>query len=195
MKNPSISTSKELRKAGIKGGVAIRKGEWAEETRSKRIPGADKKRPKGQAPLQLPKETMVLMAKDKASGMTNMELSNKYGVSSSYIQHSLKTLFLTTKVGKEILKNVLLDNAVASGMRLRETVGDLQPMQAAIVTGIMTQRFIDLEKHTSATAPDMDLTELGQVGQILRDIRSEVHALPEHEEGAIIDVSGDVCND
>jgi hypothetical protein len=188
MKNKQ-SVSQQLKKAGIKGGIAIRRGEWAGESRPKHVPGADKVRPKGKAPLTLPKETLVMMAKDKSSGMSDKEISKKYAVSTSYIQASLKTLFLTTKVGKEILKGVLLDNAVACGMRVRETVDELQPMQAAIATGIMTQRLIDLDKHTSNQPPDMDLNELAEVGKFLREIRTEVMPLTD-ADAPIIDISG-----
>jgi hypothetical protein len=121
MKNKQ-SVSQQLKKAGIKGGIAIRRGEWAGESRPKHVPGADKVRPKGKAPLTLPKETLVMMAKDKSSG-------------------------------------------------------------------IMTQRLIDLDKHTSNQPPDMDLNELAEVGKFLREIRTEVMPLTD-ADAPIIDISG-----
>src|SRR5687768_17404622 len=177
MKKPKRTydkTSRDMKKAGITNGVVVRTAAWQESRRDKTVPGKPKVRPKGEKPLQLSTETKLAMARDKAGGMTTAALADKYSVSESYIEHSLRTLFTQNAVGREILKGVLLDNAIASGMHVRANIGELQPMQAVIATGVMTQRFIDLDKHTQKQAPEIDTTTLSQVGEILKDIKESL---------------------
>lgn len=191
-KCPPSKVSRQLKKAGIVGGIAIRKNPW-ESDKPKGITGMPKDKPPGERRLnQLPKETLILMAKDKASGLTDLQIADKYSVSNSYIQGAMRTLFMTSKIGREILKGVLLDNAVACGMRVRATVDELSPMQAVIATGVMTQRFVELEKHTQQAPPDVDFSELAQVGQILKDIRGSIGLIGNSVEGEIIDIQADV---
>lgn len=180
-----------MKKAGIKKGLADIQGEFPPERTSQKVAGRHKeRRPKGSIPkgLVLPKEAYPLMLKDKARGMTLDAIGAKYGLSTNYVQNALATLFITNKVGREVLKGVHLENAIATGMKVRETIEDLSPMQAAIVSGISTQRYIDLERHTQSSPPDVDFTELKQVGQLLRGIRDDIGISTEGEDGEIIDI-------
>lgn len=163
------STSRKAKAAGLPV-LGRRKGEWELKREKTKTPGMDKVRPKGERALALKKDEMLEMARDKAGGMSDKELSKKYAISEAYVRDSLKTLYLNNKMGREILKNVLLDNAIAGGMRVRETIGELNPMQSVVATGIMTQRYIDIDKHNSQQVNDVDIDELQQVGELLRDL-------------------------
>lgn len=195
MKRKVDNTSARMKAAGMSGGVSMRrKGEWEKVVRpeAKKIPGKAKpKKDKHKTDaLALSTPTLVAMAKDKASGMTEKQMAVKYAVSARYVHEAMKTLFTATSTGREVLKNVLLDNAIATGMRVRATVDELSPMQSVIATGIMTQRFVDLEKHTQAAPPDVDFSELSQMGNLLRNIRESV-GLDDDSHGPIIDIEAE----
>lgn len=207
---PFDSVAKKMRKAGIVGGLSIRKEEhpWDKDRPTKEqkqanqtnpyTAGMDKKRPVGvgskgkpsKKALAVTSAELMVMAKDKAGGMTNAELSEKYGVSEGYVGEALRTLFVRSRTGREILKGVLLENAVACGMRVRKTVDELTPMQAVVATGIMAQRFVDLDKHTQNQPPDINFDELNVMGAMLKDIRNSVGI--GQTEGDVIDIQAEV---
>lgn len=130
---------------------------------------------------------MFDMARDKAAGMSTASLSAKYGVSDNYVNQALNKLYVSSKTGREILKGVLLENALATGMVARSKVHELNGMQAIVASGIMTQRFIDLDKHTQNLPNTVDVSEVEKVGRMLNEM--ERKAFPDAvETGNIIDI-------
>jgi len=127
--------------------------------------------------LTLAPDTQLEMARDKAGGMTNSELAQKYAISEDYVRESLNRLYVNNEQGREILKSVVLENAIASGMHARSKVGELNAMQATVATGIMTSRFVELDKHTRDVPKVVDFSELAKVGQVLTQLHSEVAEL------------------
>lgn len=179
------STSSKLRAAGLAGGVERRKGEW-ELARDQRS-GRDKtgKRESGHGKLDLPHNAIVAMAYDKASGMGNDMIAKKYHVSDGYVADALKRLFIDHKIGRVILKGVLLENAVASGMHARKQLSSMNGMQAAVATGIFTDRFVQLDKHMASQPVEVDFNELQQVGGILKQLQDSVGGITSREIPAI----------
>lgn len=189
-RTPFDKTAIALRAAGIRGGVR-RKGEW-ERDRDKKIPGVPKdKRKRGDKKLDLPRTAIIAMAKDKVSGMTSAEIAAKYEVSNDYVEEALHRLYVTTKIGREILKNVLLENAVATGMHARANIKTMNGMQAAVATGIFTDRFVQLDKHIASQPIEVDFIELQQAGNALKELREMVGGVTEREVPAI-DIEAEV---
>lgn len=178
-----------MKKAGIVGGITHRKGQWETERAPSKPAGKPTEKKKGHS-LVLSLPVQMQMAKDKATGMSDKALAEKYSISIGYVHNALSTLFVKNSTARDILKNVLAENAIACGMRVRETVGELQPMQAAIATGIMTRNFIDLDKHSATIPTDVDFTELAGISELLSSLRGHV-ATPSDKEGDIIDISGE----
>lgn len=135
------------------------------------------------------RKTILEMAQDKAAGKTDKELAAKYAVSVSYVRDALQTLFVSNKQGREILKGVVLENAIASGMASREVIKDLQPMQKVLATGIFTQRFIDLDKHTQSAAPEVDFQALDRIGKTLDKLNRQVQGIDDDDDAQVIDIN------
>lgn len=133
-------------------------------------------------------KALLGMAQEKASGKADKQLAAKYGVSVSYVQDALRTLYLNNKTGREILKGVLLENAVACAMGVREEIGDLQPMQKVIATGVMTQRYIDLDKHTASVPAEVDYQALERIGAVLGRL-NKIASDVDDEENRVIDIN------
>lgn len=185
MKKKSDQSARQLKSAGI----TIRRNPREDHVIEKRIPGADKVRIKAkhEQALSMQPVEILAMARDKAAGRTNQELADKYAVSVGYVQDSLRQMFLKSSLGREILKGVILDNAVAAGMQARERMAELSPMQSVLATGIFTQRFIDMDKHDKDIPKEVDLSELMAVGRMLTGLQDSI-TLP--SEGKMIDVGG-----
>lgn len=112
---------------------------------------------------KLSPDAIMAMARDKAAGATASSLSDKYGVSTSYINEALKTLFVSNAVGREVLKGVLLDNAIATGMQARAKISELSPMQSVAAAAVFTSKFIDIDKHDKDTPKDIDVSTLAKM--------------------------------
>lgn len=153
-------------------GKVIEIGEWQLEKEHRRAPGEPAKKKAGNTTGKLTRIHIKQAAMDKIGGATWDELKQKYGVSIRYLRDAIQAQFITTKKGREILKGVLLEGAITSGMHAKSKIGELNGMQAAVATGILTSKFIELDKHTQGLPQDSaDLTNLDQIGDDLRDIR------------------------
>lgn len=184
------NSARELKAADIHQGIARRKGDW-ELDREKQPAGKPNRKSGKPHKLALTEQSKLQMAKDRASGMSEKELANKYSVSVTYVGEALRTLFVKSAIGRDILKGVLLDNAISCGMRVRATVDELSPMQSVIATGVMTQRYIDIDKHTQDIPKEVDFSELLEMGNLLKDLRG--HAiLPSEKDKDFIDIEGEV---
>lgn len=136
----------------------------------------------------IPKEVQLEIAKEVADGATVPTIANKYGVSAGYVEDALRTVFRTSKEGREILKGVILENGIASGMHARRHIGELTPMQAVVATGIMSSKFVELEKHAATLPSEVDFGELQSIGDNLRQITEQLGEMPDDEGGEVIDI-------
>lgn len=198
-KTPKDKTAVRMKAAGIP--PIIRKGEWEHNT-PKRVPlqGMPSKHLKrvkveGKKVKTMPKQqlalsppTLIAMAKDRAGGMLRKQLSVKYHVSESYIDNALQHLFINNKIGREILKGVLLENAIACGMHGRAKVEELNGMQALVGAGIMTSRYVELDKHTQSAPDEVDFSDIAKISENLKQINDYVGPLGQYAEGLVIDV-------
>lgn len=174
--------------AGITG--IVHKADWlkakeAEPDRPKKFKSGYKKL---KQPRKFPKELAIQIVKEKAGGATEAYLVQKYGVSKTYIQDALSKHFVTSAVGREVLKNVVLENGIAAGMRVHQTIKDLTPVQSVMATGLMAKTFIDLDKHTAATPVEIDFSELQKIGDNLKEISEAIGVTDDGDGEDFIDV-------
>lgn len=178
-----------MKAAGIIGGVAsiIRKGAWQLALEDKPAPKNGKSGMKKRT--NIPKSTMLSMAHDKAGGMTSAAIAQKYALSKCYVENSLQKLYINSKVGREILKGVLLEGAIATGMRAHDKIGDLTGMQSVLATSALTSRFIELDKHTINQPAEVDWAELAEATRDLAELRKELGVDEDNDkEPGIIDI-------
>lgn len=181
------TTAIKLRAAKVPP-VGVRKGQWQveREAAAKQVPGKPKPNKKRtRAAIALSPQLMLEAAKDKAAGMTNEMLATKYAVSEAYIGEALQRLYVRSDVGRQILKGVLLENAIATGMHARKNIESLSGMQATVAAGIFTDRFVQLDKHIASVPREVDFAEIAKVGQLLEELDAEVAIDP--EERSLLD--------
>lgn len=181
-------TARKLKREGI-GAITVkpRKGEW-ELMKEKGVSGKPKNGKMKKA-LAISQSTTIQMAHDRAGGMLIKDIAMKYAVSDGLVSNSLQKLFISTKIGREILKGVLLENAIATGMHARSKVDQLNPMQATVAAGIFTDRFIALDKHTASQPMDVDFAELAEAGNAIKELKELVGGIKDSERG--VDVDGE----
>lgn len=169
----------------------VRKAPWLKQKENPERGGKNRElktvHGKGPAPT-IAEDTKMQIAKEKAGGAGTDYLAKKYGVSAKYIDDALHHIFISSKVGRELLKNVILENGIACGMRARAGVADLSPMQAIMATGIMSSKFVELDKHTASTPAEVDFTELQAIGENMKLIRESLGDLPDDSMDDVIDI-------
>lgn len=128
---------------------------------------------------KVPQETIMALAHDRANGMTVNDIANKYAISTAYVAEALKYAFVNNEEARKILKGVLVDNAISAGMIVKEKMGELTPMQAAVVTGIMTQNYIKIDTHEKKGEEEkvLDIGSIGQINQQLKQLNDLVSDL------------------
>lgn len=125
------------------------------------------------ASSKVSEDTVLSMAKDRAAGQTYRELAEKYALSENYIKDALEIVFVGGKRGSEVLKGLLLENAIGAGMHVKKKMDELTPMQAGVVVGIMTKNFIDLDKHMNNTnEATVDYESIGQIAGTLASLNA-----------------------
>lgn len=179
----------------------VRKADWllAKENPEKYKAPEEKKKLKGSRGTvrglnggreqKIDSDTNLAIAKDLAGGASVKYLAMKYAVSDGYIRDSMQKLFISSKVGREILKNVILENGIAAGMHARRGIEQLSPMQAVMATGIMSSKFVELDKHTASQPAEVDFQELQNIGENLKLIKESLGDLPDDlSDEDVIDV-------
>lgn len=168
---PQDHTSQKVKKViGQGGGLApiLRTGDW------EKAKNASLETKLANSPARVSEQEKLLMINDRLAGASQREVAEKYGVTERYIDMAMKKRYVTTADGRKVLEGALLENAIAANMAFRDKVGELSGMQAAVATGIMTGKFIDLQKHNGETPVEVDLSSLSAMGDMLKDIRASI---------------------
>lgn len=164
----------------------VRKGDWqlAKENPNMTAKTGKKSDTFGH---KIPEEMRLEVAKEMAGGASKAIIADKYGVSNAYVVNAMKKVWMTSSVGREILKNVILENGIAMGMQARAQMKDLTPMQSVMAAGIMTSKFVELDKHTASTPQEVDFNQLQEIGEHMKQVAEAlgVHAEDMDEEDAI----------
>lgn len=118
--------------------------------------------------------TVIEMAKDKATGATDKEISEQYGVSISLLQNALSGLYINSQIGREILKKVYLENALIFGMDARKKIDGMTGIQAAVASGIFSTKLNELEKTDREKPNNFDAKELNDALNDLKELNDLV---------------------
>lgn len=125
------------------------------------------------------------------TGVTQRECEEKYKLSNGYLNLMLKKMFPNTEAMEKCLEEVLLSNAIICGAVLREKAPEMSGKDAAIATGIMSQRFLEVKKarqnnfreDTPSIAILLQLqSTMEKVGQIIDIDESGTPMLPPPSE-------------
>lgn len=164
----SDTTVRKLKSIGVKTGVMAKKMSNECEV----IPGTPKSGT-GKSLLRLSSSPLQMesLMRDKAAGMSRKDIAEKYAISEGYVKEAFAKHYGRNEDGKKVLKGVLTENAIACGMKVAANVDALTPMQAAVATGIMTSRLIELEEHTAEHKEPIDFAEIAKVGKELSELR------------------------
>lgn len=190
-------TDKKFKAAGIKPldvKPMPRKGEW-QVAREGKIAGKPKQGKTMRSLTRVSDEEVAEMARLKAGGMSYKEIGDLHGLAGTYVREAVNTRFVNTSKGREILKGVLLENAIATGVNARKKIDDLNGMQSVVAAGIMTQRFIDLDKHIQNTpATVTDFAEIASLSESLDELVKDL-GLDGVQGPSILDVDAEVTRE
>lgn len=163
----------QMKRAGIVAGVTLHKGKWQTEREKEQIPGQPKPNRKG-AKHPLPPHATEQIILAKAGGKSWDQTAQEFGVTKNLVAKRAKEHFINNRQGKEILKSVLLENGIAMASQASEKIEELNGMQSVVAAGIMTQRFIDLDKHTQNSPETIDLDEVAKVGRAIQELEQHL---------------------
>lgn len=167
--------SREIKKITKQsGGIILQRGEW-ERNRPTHLAEiankdtADKPRygtatKKVQTAL---KEAIVIR---KAEGATIKDIAEEFGVAQRYVEQVMKFRFPDGKSGAQKLRDLLLSNAIQLGAQTRMKADEMNGMQSAVATGIMTSKYIELDKHMQNKPPTIDLDKIGEISDSLNEL-------------------------
>lgn len=192
----SMKVAKEMKQAlgGRKDGVDfqphLHKGKWqiAQEKELERHKDEPVVIPPAHKRSTVSDEELKRMVKERFSGATTDEIARKYAVSINYIDTAIQRKFMSSTRGRTMLRDILLENALASGMHFQTKIPELTGMQAAVSTGIMTGRLIDLEKagRELSAEDEIDFSQLDKLSETMDDIAKMVE-LPNIETAAALE--------
>lgn len=80
------------------------------------------------------------------AGESQAFVEKKYGLARSAVSDALNLFFPSTELRRAALKNLLLDGALQSAVIFRQKAEAMTAPQAAITAGILSQRYVELEK-------------------------------------------------
>lgn len=187
-------TAAQMKAAGIKGGVVLKTGAW-KKAKDAGIKNTDSGRPKttkrrgGTDAVQISDEVVMQMAIEKAGGSTTAELALRYGVSEGHVTNLIRKKYIDSRTGREVLKGILMHNGIAFAGQAAQKIEELNGMQSVVATGIMTQRWIDLDKHSATVNDSIDLDEVSRVGRLLKDLDGYV-SVESAVDNDSIDIAG-----
>lgn len=177
-KKPQDQSYKQFKKVGIMHGVQLKKGKWQVEKEAKkkaRVPGEPKKKQQGGEPyVQTPENIGNAIVLSKASGKSWDQVAEEMGQSKVHVAKKAREHFINNQEGKQILKSVLLENAIAFGSQAGEKIEELNGMQSVVAAGIMTQRFVDLDKHDQNSNQTIDLEEVAKAGRLIEQLEQQI---------------------
>lgn len=103
--------------------------------------------PIGRPPFQ-PKNQMAIVnaTAEHLAGETIPWVEEKYKLAHGTVTTALRMFFPSTEQREEALSNLLLDNALTGAMIFKKKAHTLSARDAALTTGIFTQRHIELKK-------------------------------------------------
>lgn len=169
------TTAQKMKAAGI--APLIRKGEW-QTARPKTLEERRRKAVAVNTPMGLSKESMdevrLAIVDRRAAGMTDKEISEEFHIGTKEVNRIINGKYAGVRKGAEALRSILLENSLLLGNNVRNKAKDMNGMQSAVATGIMTSKFIELDKHLAKQPENIDTESLSEMGEQLRELNDLV---------------------
>ena len=106
------------------------------------------------------------------AGETRKYVNEKYHVN---VQEALKMYFPNSAQREQVLEDVLLDNALIANVKFQTKADDLSARDAALASGIFTQRFSEFKKaRKNDHNPEVPIQTVILLQQTLERVK-EVH--------------------
>jgi transposase-like protein len=187
------ATSRKLKAARIAPvELPLRKGEWqVAKEQKKAVPGMPKTKSHKKPVLIVNDGVAASMALAREEGQSVRQVAQEYGVSESLVERAVRRHYVSLKDGKQALRGVLLEGAIACGQQAKNKVEELNGMQSVVAAGIFTQRFIDMDKHIQESPEEVDMSDVEKAGALIASLDTELDGqlLEDREfEDATIDI-------
>lgn len=182
---------------GKSGGVVLRKGEW-EKNRPAHLASirekqtATKNQNGGRAGAEEQYKEAIIIR--RAEGASLKDLKREFEIGEEDVRRVLKHKFVDGKTGRQKLRDLLLSNAIQLGAQTRAKASDMNGMQSAVATGIMTSKFIELDKHMQNQPEEIDNASLSEIAKELKDMNDLVEDAGLHDAAPLLD-AGDEDDD
>lgn len=129
-----------------------------------------------------PIQKLIPAMAEHLAGAGLHEVEDKYQLSRNSVSSALKMWFDTRESREEALANILLDNALTSGMIFKEKAHELSARDAALATGIYTERYTGFKKaQLTNFQPDIPINLVMQLDATLaaaKKVQAKVIELP-----------------
>lgn len=186
IKRPIDNSHAQFKAAGIQKGVVLQKGAW-QEAKDKKPPSGTPKRNSrssnggGCDPVPTSQSTINKAALAKAGGQSWEQVAQSTGITKEYVANKVREKFINNRQGREVLKSTLLENGIAFAAQAGDKIEELNGMQSVVAAGIMTQRFIDLDRHTQNIPDTIDLEEVAATGRAIQELEGYITVTPSDE--------------
>jgi hypothetical protein len=104
---------------------------------------------------------------DFAQGMSQVDVERKYSLSGGYVRHALTRRFGSNENYKRALSGLLLELGIACAEHTLINIDALHPSQSGMLTSVMTNAAIALEKHQRDVPRAVDFGALERIGEAL----------------------------
>lgn len=164
------------------GGVAplIRRGEWQHDrpkTLKEREAKAMSNLPRKGPSDEDMKNVQLAIVERRAAGRTDQEIAEEFGLKRKTVNAIINTKFVNNRKGAEVLRGLLLENSLLLGANVRKNVDNMNGMQSAVAAGIMTTKFIELDKHIAKQPENVDTESLSEIGKGLKELNDIVKGI------------------
>lgn len=168
-----VQFSKTMKREVGGNGVLLRRGEW-ERNRAAHLDDIAEKhtstKHKCGTRKGIKEDVRHAMIVRASEGASIRDIVKEFHISKREVEYALKHTFADGETGAQKLKNLLLSNATQLAVQTRRKADDMNGMQSAVATGIMTSKFIELDKHLASKPRTVDLEALTEIAGELREM-------------------------
>lgn len=110
-------------------------------------------------------------------GDSQRDVEERNGLSNGYINSLLTKKFGDRQQLNELLEDVLLENALVAGAIFQDKAPEMSGRDAAIATGVFTQRLLEVQKAKQPDQGVLPITVLLRLEETLDRVRQVRHGL------------------
>jgi len=134
----------------------------------------DVKIKKGNTTLSVKPAEVKAMMDAKSRGLTNKQIADQHGVAKGTVDVIARSAMrprLNTEDGKVTLKHAWLRTAIKAADVVEEKIEDLSAKDAAVVAGIATSNFLEMDKKANDVKTKVSPHELASIAKSLTEIK------------------------